>query len=208
MIRRWPLILAGAVLGAAACARHDSGDDRHASVLSTIERTTGDASGGGLTALNQLAVIATVKAEAATAVPEFFVLARRPKLQKAPCVGCHTLPLASMKWDGRDGKTRAHWPISLKHASGEVMTCLTCHSPADLDVLRTLTERTVSFDHSYRVCAQCHSKQAADWAGGAHGKRVGGWAPPRIVYGCAECHNPHQPALESRWPARAGRAIQ
>jgi cytochrome c553 len=63
----------------------------------------------------------------------------------------------------------------------------------------------VSFDHSYQVCAQCHSRQASDWASGAHGKRAGGWAPPRVIYACAQCHNPHSPRWDTRWPAVAGR---
>ena len=61
----------------------------------------------------------------------------------------------------------------------------------------------VTFDHSYQVCAQCHARQVSDWAGGAHGKRMGGWAPPRVVAGCPACHDPHRPAWETRWPAIA-----
>ena len=40
--------------------------------------------------------------------------------------------------------------------------------------------------------------QASDWAAGAHGKRVGGWAPPRVVAGCPAGHDPHRPAWETR----------
>ena len=39
-----------------------------------------------------------------------------------------------------------------------------------------------------------------DWAGGAHGKRLAGWAPPRVSKTCVECHNPHQPQWDKRAP--------
>jgi hypothetical protein len=84
------------------------------------------------------------------------------------------------------------------------MGCATCHA-ADAAALRLLGGEPVGFDHAYRLCAQCHSRQVADWAGGAHGKRVGGWVPPRVVYGCPECHDPHRPALGPRRPARPPR---
>lgn len=145
-----------------------------------------------------------VPAHAPPDVPAFSVLARSGRLQKAPCINCHTVPLAAMRWTGADGHARAHWPVELRHASDAVMSCVTCHAPDDLDALRMLAGAPVSFDHAYEVCAQCHSTQAADWVGGAHGKRVGGWAPPRVIYNCTECHDPHQPLLPARWPARAG----
>jgi hypothetical protein len=134
---------------------------------------------------------------------EFFVRSRESKVEKFPCQRCHKLPLAQMKHDGKDGKTTAHWAVALKHADASVMNCSTCHFEGDLNSLRTLTNRPVKLDNGYQVCAQCHSKQASDWAGGAHGKRVTGWAPPRVVRSCVECHNPHAPAFAKRMPAMA-----
>jgi hypothetical protein len=132
----------------------------------------------------------------------FAIRGREASLEKFPCVRCHKVPLAQMKHDGKDGRAKAHWNIALKHADAQVMSCSTCHLEGELNQLRTLTNKPVSLDESYRVCAQCHSKQAADWAGGAHGKRVGGWAPPRVARTCAECHNPHAPAWDHRFPSR------
>lgn len=133
---------------------------------------------------------------------QFSIRSREAALEKFPCVRCHKVPLAQMKHDGKDGKAKAHWNITLKHAEAQVMACSTCHFEGDLNQLRTLANKPVSMDESFRVCAQCHSKQASDWAGGAHGKRVGGWAPPRVAKTCAECHNPHAPAWDHRYPAR------
>lgn len=146
-----------------------------------------------------------VPAVASPDVPAFSVLSRESQLAKAPCSRCHTEPVASMRWSGADGRRRAHWEVNLAHAPAEVMQCDTCHQVDGGGALRLLGGLPVGFDHAYQTCGQCHTGQVADWAGGAHGKRAGGWAPPRVVYNCTECHDPHRPTLASRWPARAGR---
>ena len=68
--------------------------------------------------------------------------------------------------------------------------------------LNTLTGKSIDFNSSYKLCSQCHSSQFEDWKGGAHGKRIGGWAPPRASLTCVNCHNPHSPSFETRWPSR------
>lgn len=136
---------------------------------------------------------------------QFAIRSRLTDLDQFPCRRCHTVPLPQMKHDGKDGKARAHWSLKLKHADEQMMSCSTCHFEADLNQLRTLTNQPVPMDASHQVCAQCHFGQAADWAGGSHGKRVGGWAPPRVAKTCVECHNPHGPAWDQRFPARAAK---
>jgi Doubled CXXCH motif (Paired_CXXCH_1) len=158
-------------------------------------------SNAGLSSEPSLAGAAHVEVIGYPDRPRFSVLARTPGIQKYPCTTCHTGPLAERPGGG--ARKRAHWDITLQHAPAAVMACTTCHAGADLDTLRTLQGSKVAFDHSYKVCAQCHARQASDWVGGAHGKRVGGWAPPRVVAGCPACHDPHRPAWETRWPAVA-----
>lgn len=145
----------------------------------------------------------------------FYTLARRDQLNQYPCSTCHIAPLVTLQSTvdtppavTADQPQRAHWDITLNHADETVMNCLTCHTTPDMDNLHTLTGQTVDFDHSYQVCAQCHGQQLVDWQGGAHGKRIGGWAPPRVINNCVNCHNPHQPAWDTRWPAvtNAGQA--
>jgi hypothetical protein len=146
----------------------------------------------------------TVPANRVSDVAPFAVVARATALTSAPCSSCHTVPLERLRRPDAGMPGRAHWNITLEHASEAVLSCTTCHRPDDLDGLRMLGGARVSFDHAYELCAQCHSPQRADWEGGAHGKRVGGWAPPRVVMNCTGCHDPHTPALDTRWPARAG----
>lgn len=134
----------------------------------------------------------------------FAVAARSGAIERFPCSRCHSVPLAQMK-RAAPGQKAAHWEISLQHAPAGVMSCDTCHQGQPADSLHTLRGLPVAFDHSYQLCAQCHSRQAKDWAGGAHGKRLGGWAPPRVVASCTSCHNPHAPQLKSRWPAIAAK---
>ena len=136
--------------------------------------------------------------------PRFFALARTPAIEKYPCTTCHTLPIEKMR-SAPGAPRRAHWDVALDHAPASVMSCATCHALDAPDRLHTLQGQPVDFDHSDQVCAQCHGRQASDWASGAHGKRVGGWAPPRVVLPCAQCHNPHAPRWDARWPAVAGR---
>ena len=134
--------------------------------------------------------------------PPFYTLDRVGKLTRYPCVSCHTQSLSQMKSGLTQDQQKAHWDIAMSHASSDVMHCTTCHNKDNIEDLITLSGRTVGLNHSYKVCAQCHSNQYKDWVGGAHGKRVGGWTPPRVVQNCVNCHDPHQPAWKKRWPAR------
>lgn len=131
-----------------------------------------------------------------------FVLTRQPELESFPCSTCHgevPVKLANKEQD-------AHWNIQLNHANTQVMNCASCHDLNKPDELISLTGVSINFDHSYQVCAQCHSSQAKDWLGGAHGKRAIGWVEPRTIHNCVSCHDPHQPQIQSRWPARLNTA--
>ena len=134
----------------------------------------------------------------------FHTLARTDQIQKYPCSTCHENGLES---DKSSQLTEPHKDIELNHADPSVMSCTTCHAAENLDNLHTLTGTPVEFNHSYQVCSQCHSQEFEDWEGGAHGKRVGGWAPPRVIETCTSCHNPHDPAWDTRWPAVTGGGI-
>lgn len=132
----------------------------------------------------------------------FYIPERSSMIKSFPCGNCHSKSLEELKGklDG-DGR-KAHWDIKMKHASIDVMECTTCHEEKNLNQLTTIAGKGISINHSYQLCGQCHSSQYKDWIGGAHGKRLGGWVPPRVVNSCVNCHSPHSPAFETRWPAR------
>jgi hypothetical protein len=129
----------------------------------------------------------------------FLIPDRKSQIKSYACSECHSKPLDKMQH--KDYK-KAHWDIKLVHANENTMNCVTCHNPNNMDQLNSLTGKGIDFNNSYNLCSQCHSKQFEDWKGGAHGKRLGGWAPPRAAMTCVNCHNPHKPHFESRWPSR------
>ncbi len=131
----------------------------------------------------------------------FFIPDRTGQLVAFPCNKCHTKALSRMVTRDPLAK-KAHWDIRLNHVTGEELACTTCHSRDNVEYLTLINNKQIDYNKSQQVCAQCHATQNKDWLGGAHGKTLGGWAPPRVSATCVNCHNPHTPALEARWPAR------
>ncbi|MGH7677122.1 MAG: hypothetical protein ACRENU_01570 [Gemmatimonadaceae bacterium] len=127
---------------------------------------------------------------------------RAPNLGQYPCTSCH-LGRRTVLAARRVGD--AHQNIKSVHPAQTGGACATCHSPADVELLALGSGERATLDHTYRLCAQCHFSQAQSWAGGAHGKRLDGWQGRRVLMGCADCHDPHRPAIESRIPFRAPR---
>jgi hypothetical protein len=121
----------------------------------------------------------------------------RPGLVQYPCAACHVNGTIRA---GVDRIADAHHDIQPVHPHETGATCTSCHAPEDVSLLALGSGERATLDHAYRLCAQCHSPQAIDWAAGAHGKRLDGWQGRRVVMGCAECHDPHRPALQSRVP--------
>lgn len=126
--------------------------------------------------------------------------ARTPDIGQFPCTSCH-LGRAIVMADER--VKDAHQNIKPIHPKQTGAACSTCHAPDNVELLALKSGERVTLDHTYRLCAQCHYSQAEAWAAGAHGKRLDGWQGKRVVLGCAECHDPHKPAIEQRIPFRA-----
>lgn len=123
---------------------------------------------------------------------------RTGDLGQYPCSSCHRG--RQVLRDERVGD--AHQNIHIEHPKQTGAICATCHSADDVSLLALKNGERVSLDHTYRLCAQCHFSQTASWAGGAHGKRLDGWQGRRVVMGCADCHDPHRPAIGKRTPFR------
>jgi hypothetical protein len=125
---------------------------------------------------------------------------RTPDLGQYPCASCHQ----GRRMILRDERiTDAHQNLQPVHPAQTGATCSTCHAAENVELLALKSGERATLDHAYRLCAQCHYKQAESWAGGAHGKRLDGWQGRRVVMGCADCHDPHNPAIEPRVPFRA-----
>lgn len=142
-------------------------------------------------------VMAQIHDSVSVLIPE-----RISQMKSYPCSNCHSKSIEQLSLEKKANEKMAHWDIKIVHGNEDVMNCFTCHGKSNLDELISLTNKPIVFDASFKLCSQCHSTQYKDWVGGSHGKRLGGWAPPRIINSCVNCHNPHKPAFESRWPAR------
>ncbi|MBB6461932.1 hypothetical protein [Flammeovirga kamogawensis] len=186
------------------CSSHDSSEEKHhghESNLMKIKRlSNSDTTQIDASVEEILAFIKTVEVDSIYVGKAFLIPERESQITSFKCSNCHSKPLSAMQRN--DGKyKKSHWNLELKHANADVMNCQTCHTANDMDHLHTLTNGTVKFNDSYKVCAQCHSSQFKDWKGGAHGKRLGGWAKPIAKQTCVGCHNPHKPAFGKRLPA-------
>lgn len=101
---------------------------------------------------------------------------------------------------GLDRIEDAHRYVLPQHPTESGTHCITCHAPDDVERLVLASGERVGLDHAYRLCAQCHYAQVDGWAAGVHGKRLDGWRGRRVVMGCADCHDPHAPAVAPRMP--------
>jgi hypothetical protein len=124
---------------------------------------------------------------------------REPELTQYPCASCHQGTELVNDGEVRDGEA-AHQNIQPVHPAETGAQCTTCHAYNNVATLTLQQGDTASMDHVYRLCAQCHFSQVDAWAQGAHGKRLVGWRGRRVVMGCTDCHNPHEPAAEPRIP--------
>ena len=122
-----------------------------------------------------------------------------------PCTSCHMHRQTALT---ADRTSDAHQDVQPVHPKETGATCGTCHSADDVELLVLANGARASLDHAYRLCAQCHSPQVEAWSMGAHGKRFDGWAGRRVVMNCADCHDPHAPALRPRMPFRPPRLLR
>ena len=119
-----------------------------------------------------------------------------------PCMNnCHvdmeTDPTPNRELEEHDG-------IALHHAE-QFRWCLDCHDAEDRDKLRLQSGEKIDFEHSYRLCGQCHGAKYRHWREGIHGKRTGYWNGKKQYLLCVHCHNPHSPRFKPIKPAPAPR---
>jgi len=189
----WFLVLVF-LLTTTSCKHHEN---EYHSITDKINAESENYQGTSITSdkhIEHLKTIEVTENEITFLIPE-----RKGEIKSYACTECHSKPLSKMQ--SEDIK-KAHWDIKINHASSSTMNCITCHNGNDMDHLQSLTGNNIDFNNSYQLCSQCHQKQFKDWTGGAHGKRLESWAPPRVSMTCVNCHNPHEPHIKSKWPVR------
>ncbi len=128
----------------------------------------------------------------------FQVRVRKDSIQRFKCSQCHA---TGVQLDN-DATGVAHGDIEKMHGKkDDPLACFTCHNENERDFLLSEKGEKIDPDHSYLLCGRCHFREANDWIGGAHGKRISYWAGPRVVQNCTYCHDPHAPKIASQWPA-------
>lgn len=127
----------------------------------------------------------------------FPIALRSAEATDYPCGSCHRAGQPVIQPERSED---AHRNVLPRHPDESGSHCITCHAPDDVERLVLAGGERIPLGHAYRLCAQCHYDQVDSWAAGAHGKRVDGWRGRRVVLGCADCHDPHQPAVEPRIP--------
>ncbi|WGH76767.1 cytochrome c3 family protein [Tenacibaculum tangerinum] len=176
-----------------SCKHHE---DEYHSVTDRIEAESNNYKGISISSekyFNEMNMIEITENEITFLIPT-----RKDKIKSYKCTECHTKPLEKMQ--AKDIK-KAHWDIKLNHASLNTMNCITCHDSNNINELKSITGHKIDFNESYKQCSQCHQKQHKDWAGGAHGKQMESWTNPRVSMTCVNCHNPHNPGFDTKWPA-------
>jgi hypothetical protein len=131
--------------------------------------------------------------------PDFEIVPAKTTASMYPCSSCH----AWRKVNATPRKLeRPHNNFELKHSlhGKGVFWCFTCHDLENPQGLKDLEGNHLSSQESYLLCSQCHSRQAKDWAFGAHGKRLGSWNGQRKSLDCAACHYQHSPKHKPRAP--------
>lgn len=114
-----------------------------------------------------------------------------------PCSDCHK---KDSDYRVRTLKEK-HKDLELRHDKN--MWCHDCHNGKAMDTLIGRNKKVIDMDLGYILCGQCHFREAKDWHGGAHGKRIGLWRGTRVLQPCTTCHNPHTPAIQKDDPAPA-----
>ena len=139
----------------------------------------------------------TVRVEDTNQSGAFKVLARKGSITRYPCNSCHTDKVVEV----RNAALFSHADVKINHGQGDTsLTCFECHHQKDRNMLEDAKGAKIDFDHSYKLCGQCHFRQKRDWLGGAHGKRETYWAGERVVWNCTSCHDPHAPAFDTKMP--------
>lgn len=133
-------------------------------------------------------------------VAKFKTKSRLPVMEENgnwPCVECHDNK--ELKPNPEVRELDEHEDLVFAHGNGRFW-CYACHDSDNRNVLKNAQGQAIKFNQSYLLCGECHFDRQRDFFFGGHGKRVGTWNGERTLMMCTECHEAHNPAIESRQP--------
>ena len=117
------------------------------------------------------------------------------------CGVCHTAPTDATAAQVASELETFHTSMQFGHGD---LTCNSCHNPDDRTELRLANGKSLPFEGTMQLCAQCHGPQTRDYNHGSHGGMAGYWDTkrgPRVRNHCVNCHDPHAPAFPGVMPA-------
>jgi hypothetical protein len=128
------------------------------------------------------------------------------QLVRLQCAACHSVRPANSSTALSSELDEFHQDLKTAHGK---LTCVSCHQPNDgYSSLKLADGRSVAFQESMTLCAQCHGTQFRDYQHGSHGGMTGYWdltQGGRTRNHCLHCHDPHAPQYPTFDPAAAPR---
>lgn len=124
---------------------------------------------------------------------------------QAVTVACHTChSVRPSNAENRKASELNEFHQGLRFQHGQ-MACVACHNINDgYASLHLADGKSVAWEDTMTLCAQCHGTQFRDYEHGSHGGMTGYWdltRGPRHRNHCINCHDPHAPQFPMMKPA-------
>jgi hypothetical protein len=119
------------------------------------------------------------------------------------CHTCHSVRPSNAENRPTSDLNEFHQGLKFQHGQ---LACVACHNADDgYASLHLADRRSVAWEDTMTLCAQCHGTQFRDYQHGSHGGMTGYWdltRGPRHRNHCVNCHDPHAPQYPIVKPAR------
>ena len=124
---------------------------------------------------------------------------------QAVTVACHTChSVRPSNAENRQASDLNEFHQGLKFQHGQ-LACVACHNADDgYASLHLADGKSVAWEDTMALCAQCHGTKFRDYQHGSHGGMTGYWdltRGPRHRNHCINCHDPHAPQFPMMKPA-------
>jgi hypothetical protein len=110
------------------------------------------------------------------------------------CHTCHSVRPSNAENRQASDLNEFHQGLKLQHGQ---LACVACHNADEgYASLHLADGKSVAWEDTMTLCAQCHGTQFRDYQHGSHGGMTGYWdltRGPRHRNHCINCHDPHAP---------------